>query len=58
MSRGPHQTKEASVRKAVNGAIAAGLEVLRIEIDPNGKISLSTALRVSGADSSAKEVAA
>jgi hypothetical protein len=45
MSRGPHQTKEASVRKAVNGAIAAGLEVLRIEIDPNGKISLSTALR-------------
>ncbi|MGX1323878.1 hypothetical protein AB7M17_007331 [Bradyrhizobium sp. USDA 377] len=44
MSRGPHNTKQADIRKAVNGVIEGlgehrmDLKVLRVEVERGGKI--------------------
>ena len=38
MSRGPQTFKQGDVTKAVKGAVRAGLNVQRVEIDRKGKI--------------------
>jgi hypothetical protein len=38
MSRGPQTFRQRDVTKAVKGAIAAGVEVLRVEVDKTGRI--------------------
>jgi hypothetical protein len=43
MSRGPLRFKQSDVTRAVKGAIAAGLDVVRIEIDHAGRIVILTA---------------
>lgn len=40
MARGAQTFKQADVTKAVKGAVAAGIEVARVEIDRDGKIVL------------------
>ncbi|MHC2626066.1 hypothetical protein ACVIW2_008098 [Bradyrhizobium huanghuaihaiense] len=47
MSRGPHNTKQADIRKAVNGVIEGlrehglKLESLRVEVERGGKIVIT-----------------
>jgi len=43
MARGPSTFKQGDVTKAVKGAVAAGLDVVRVEIDPTGKIVIQLA---------------
>ena len=43
MSRGPQTFRQLDVTKAVKGAIAAGVEVLRVEVDKTGRIIVVTA---------------
>jgi hypothetical protein len=43
MSRGPQMFRQRDVTKAVKGAIAAGVEVLRVEVDKAGRIIVVTA---------------
>ncbi len=43
MSRGPQTFRQRDVTKAVKGAIAAGVEVLRVEVDKTGRIIVVTA---------------
>jgi hypothetical protein len=38
MSRGAQTFRETDVTKAVKGAIAAGIDIKRVEIDRDGKI--------------------
>ncbi|MGY2986491.1 hypothetical protein ACVI1K_003838 [Bradyrhizobium sp. USDA 4508] len=38
MSRGPQTFRQADVTKALKGAVAAGIDVRRVEIDRDGKI--------------------
>ena len=38
MSRGAQTFKQGDVTKALKGAVAAGLDVKRVEIDRDGKI--------------------
>jgi hypothetical protein len=38
MSRGPQKFRQTDIVKAVKATKAAGLNVLRIEINPDGKI--------------------
>ncbi|MEZ2143218.1 hypothetical protein AAE026_13020 [Bradyrhizobium sp. DN5] len=63
MSRGPHNTKQADIRKVVNGLIEGlgdnrlGLEFLRIEVERGGKI-IATASKVEIPCNSTSEVAA
>ena len=40
MSRGPHSFKQGDVRRLVKAAIAAGVEVARVEVDRDGKITV------------------
>ena len=42
MARGPATFKQADVTRALRGAVAAGVEVQRIEIDKTGKIVVIT----------------
>ena len=42
MARGPATFKQADVTRALRGAVAAGVEVQRIEIDKTGKIVVVT----------------
>jgi hypothetical protein len=42
MARGPASFKQRDVTRAVRGAVAAGVEVQRIEIDKTGKIVIVT----------------
>ena len=43
MARGPLPLKQADVTRALRGAVAAGVEIARIEIDPrNGCIVILT----------------
>jgi hypothetical protein len=43
MARTPPTFKPADVTKAVKGAIAAGLDIARVEIDGSGKIVIQLA---------------
>ena len=43
MARAPSTFKQADVTRAVKGAIAAGLEIVRVEIDRAGKIVVQLA---------------
>lgn len=43
MARIPPTFKQADVTKAVKGAIAAGLDIARVEIDRSGKIVIQLA---------------
>lgn len=51
MSRGPHNTKQADIRKAVNGVIEGfrghGLKLgpVRVEVERGGKIIITTGER-------------
>jgi len=38
MSRNPAHFSQSDIRRAVQGATAAGLTVARVEIDPDGRI--------------------
>jgi hypothetical protein len=40
--RGPQTFKQADVTRLIRAARAAGIEVLRIEIDPSGRIVITT----------------
>ena len=43
MSRGPLPIKQADVTRALKGAVAAGVEIARVEIDPRaGSIIILT----------------
>ena len=43
MARGPLPVKQADVTRALRGAVAAGVEIARVEIDPrNGNIVILT----------------
>ena len=43
MARGPLPVTQADVKRALRGAIAAGVEIARVEIDPrNGHIVILT----------------
>lgn len=56
MSRGPHNTKQADIRKAVNGVIeglgehAPVFESLRVEVERGGKIVITTARSSTGTE--------
>jgi hypothetical protein len=52
MARAPGTFKQCDITRAVKGAIAAGLDIARIEIDQTGKIVIQLA------NSGAKEQAA
>lgn len=41
MSRGPSTFRQSTVTKAIKAAKAAGVEVARIEVDPDGRIVLT-----------------
>jgi len=43
MSRGPHSFKQGDVTRAIKAVRAAGVEVLRVEVDKAGKIVVVTA---------------
>jgi hypothetical protein len=38
MARGPSTFKQGDVTKVVKGVVAAGVEVMRVEVDTNGRI--------------------
>lgn len=63
MSRGPHNTKQADIRKVVNGIIEGlgdqrlALEFLRVEVERGGKI-IATASKVALTDARANAEAA
>jgi hypothetical protein len=38
MSRGPRTFRQADVTRAIRAAVAAGVEVERVEVDKNGRI--------------------
>lgn len=40
MARGPCTFRQGDVTRAVKGAVAAGLQVQRVEIDKTGKIAI------------------
>jgi hypothetical protein len=43
MSRGPQTFRQRDVTKAVKAVVAAGVEVVRVEVDKAGKIIVVTA---------------
>jgi hypothetical protein len=43
MARAPANFRQADVVRALRAAKAAGVDIARIEIDPNGKIVIVTA---------------
>jgi hypothetical protein len=43
MARARTTFKQGDVTKAVKGAIAAGLDIVRVEIDPTGRIVIQLA---------------
>lgn len=54
MARGKATFKQSDATRAMKSAIAAGLEVTRVEIEPTGKIVMVTAkgeVRAAEADS-------
>ena len=42
MARGPATFKQRDVRAAVRAVVAAGVEVARVEVDKEGKITVIT----------------
>ena len=42
MSRGPHTFRQGDVTRAVRAVRAAGVEVLRVEVDKTGRIVVVT----------------
>jgi len=43
MSRGPHTFKQRDLTRAIKGARAAGIDVARVVIDKQGRISIEIA---------------
>jgi hypothetical protein len=43
MSRGPHTFKQRDLTRAIKGAQAAGVDVARVVIDKDGRISVEIA---------------
>jgi DNA-binding MarR family transcriptional regulator len=43
MSRAPSTFRQSDVTRAIKAAVAAGVEIQRVEIDPNGRIVIITA---------------
>ena len=43
MSRAPSTFRQSDVTRAIKAAVAAGVEIQRVEIDPNGRIVIVTA---------------
>ncbi|MEQ8226502.1 MAG: hypothetical protein RIA64_00315 [Rhodospirillales bacterium] len=41
MSRGPSTFRQSTVTKAIKAAKAAGVDVARIEVDPDGRVVLT-----------------
>ena len=42
MSRGPSTFRQRDITRALKAAVAAGIEVARLEIDKSGKITIVT----------------
>jgi hypothetical protein len=40
MSRGPQRFRESEMRRAIKAARSAGIEIARIEVGPDGRVSL------------------
>ncbi|HUI22324.1 MAG TPA: hypothetical protein VLZ74_14930 [Methylocella sp.] len=40
MSHGPQRFREAEMRRAIKAARSAGIEIARIEVGPDGRVSL------------------
>lgn len=47
----PARFTQSDVKRAASGAVAAGLAIGRIEIDPNGKITIIPAAATEKSDS-------
>jgi DNA-binding MarR family transcriptional regulator len=43
MARAPSTFRQSDVTRAIKAAVAAGVEIQRVEIDPNGRIVIITA---------------
>jgi len=43
MARAPSTFRQADVTKAVKAVVAAGVDIVRVEIDKTGKIAITTA---------------
>lgn len=43
MPRPPSAFKQADIAKAVKAVRSAGVDILRVEVDPNGKVVIVTA---------------
>jgi DNA-binding MarR family transcriptional regulator len=43
MARAPSTFRQSDVTRAIKAAVAAGVEIQRVEIDPNGRIVIVTA---------------
>lgn len=43
MPRPPSPFKQADITKAVKAVRSAGVDILRVEVDPNGKVVIVTA---------------
>ncbi len=40
MSHGPYRVRQAEVRRVIKAANSAGIEIERIEVGPDGRVSL------------------
>ena len=56
MSRGPCTFKQRDITKAVKAVVAAGVQIERVEVDKDGKISVVTAKPIGSAAASGKEL--
>jgi ATP-dependent exoDNAse (exonuclease V) alpha subunit len=56
MSRGPCTFKQSDITKAVKAVVAAGVQVERVEVDKDGKISVVTAKPTESATASGNEL--